>query len=185
MNSEKSFDLTLMSGQIGNLISSLEGVEFLRHLNDVGPFMDSGNKKDYMNMIKDLADLEIGENGDDIYSKGTTTMIISNFLYQHMLLLNKYVNKATYESSGSITVLCDCNSKCIKPYSDNFSFDLYNIVSKGLTYTSKLEHKDGQTQYTFKPIPKNKIPFKSKKDLCMIFPSFLYCGVLSFSFNKK
>lgn len=165
MSSEKSFDLTLMSGQIGNLISSLEGVEFLRHLNDVGPFMDSGNKKDYMNMIKDLADLEIGENGDDIYSKGTTTMIISNFLYQHMLLLNKYVNKATYESSGSITVLCDCNSKCIKPYSDNFSFDLYNIVSKGLTYTSKLEHKDGQTQYTFKPIPKNKIPFKSKKDL--------------------
>lgn len=165
MSSEKSFDLTLMSGQIGNLISSLEGVEFLRHLNDSGTSMDVLNKKDYMNMIKDLADLEIGENGDDIYSKGTTTMIISNFLYQHMLLLNKYVNKATYESSGSIAVLADCNSKCIKPYSDNFSFDLYNIVSKGLTYTSKLEHKDGQTQYTFKPILKNKIPFKSKKDL--------------------
>ena len=124
-----------------------------------------------MNMIKDLADLEIGESGDDIYSKGATTMIISNFLYQHMLLLNKYVNKATYEqgdndgTSNRIAVLVDCNSKCIKPYSDNFSFDLYNIISKGLTYTSKLEHKDGQTKYTFKPIPKNKIPFKSKKDL--------------------
>lgn len=165
MSSEKSFDLTLMSGQIGNLISSLEGVEFLRHLNDTSAGIDTGDKKDYMNMIKDLADLEIGENGDDIYSKGTTTMIISNFLYQHMLLLNKYVNKATYKSADSIAVLDDCNSKCIKPYSDNFSFDLYNIVSKGLTYTSKLERKDGQTKYTFKQIPKNKIPFKSKKDL--------------------
>ena len=171
MSSEKSFDLTLMSGQIGNLISSLEGVEFLRHLNDSGNVMDYHDKKDYMNMIKDLADLEIGENGDDIYSKGTTTMIISNFLYQHMLLLNKYVNKATYEqgvidgTSDSIAILADCNTKCIKPYSDNFSFDLYNIISKGLTYTSKLEHKDDQTKYTFKSIPKNKIPFKSKKDL--------------------
>ena len=159
------FDLSCLQGQIADVGISLQGLETQRLLNPE-LYQSNSDEKDTKKYIHDLTTyLNFINSSDNVQtlSKGLSTFYISEFLYNAMLTLNKFVNEVEYDNSFKITGL----TEGVKPFNKTFSQDLYRLIKKGELIQTSLEKTDsyGQPNIKFNTFVTNSFDIKTREDL--------------------
>ena len=175
-SSDLIFDLSCLQGQIADVGISLQGLETQRLLNKE-LYQDNSSSSDIKDAKKYIHDLTsflklIGSNDNtQKLNQGLSTFYISEFLYNAMLTLNKFVNEAEYDNNFDIKA-----TGGVRPFNKTFSQNLYRLIKRENMIQTKFDKMDLNEQpiINFEKKVTNSFDIKTREDLLnqKIFANF-------------